>query len=285
MSYKVRGPGYLLQQGDALSLLRRMPDGAVDLVMGSPPYACRGDRYDGLRRKWDASEWVEWMALITAECARVSRHWVVWVVNSAVHKGRYLPACEGLIWETYKHGYAHPERPCIWHKNAVPTRCGRWFSNDWEFVVAFRCQTDAYFDPATVVTPLKYRNGGAFRQRGTDGQRKAGGAYPKGDKRTTATDVFRVTVGGGHMGSDLACENEAPYPEGLPDRFIPVLCPAGGIVLGPFGGSGTTAKVALAHGRRAVAFDVRQSQIELTARRIQTEVKLKEFAEFSVSGI
>jgi len=48
----------------------------------------------------------------------------------------------------------------------------------------------------------------------------------------------------------------------------PPKCPPGGIVLDPFSGSGTTAKVALTFGRRAVASDVRFSQCELTRRRV-----------------
>jgi len=44
--------------------------------------------------------------------------------------------------------------------------------------------------------------------------------------------------------------------------------PAGGVVCDPFSGSGTTAKVAVANGRRAIAIDVRESQIELTTHRL-----------------
>ena len=45
-------------------------------------------------------------------------------------------------------------------------------------------------------------------------------------------------------------------------------CPPGGLVCDVFSGSGTTAKVALANGRRFVGCDVRESQVELTRRRV-----------------
>lgn len=42
------------------------------------------------------------------------------------------------------------------------------------------------------------------------------------------------------MGSDLAHDNEAPFPETLTDFFVESFCPPGGTVLDIFCGSGTT---------------------------------------------
>ena len=74
------------------------------------------------------------------------------------------------------------------------------------------------------------------------------------------------------MGNKLAHENEAPFPEQLAEFFIKSFCPPGGIVFDPFIGSGTTAAVALKHGRSAIGLDVRKSQIELSMRRIRESV-------------
>lgn len=81
-------------------------------------------------------------------------------------------------------------------------------------------------------------------------------------------DVVKCAVGGGKMGSPLAHENEAPFPEALVTPFILSFCPPGGVVLDPFCGSGTTLKAAIKHGRRAMGVDVRASQENLTRRRI-----------------
>lgn len=76
-------------------------------------------------------------------------------------------------------------------------------------------------------------------------------------------------MGKGHMGSQLAHENEAPFPEKLAKFFIKSFCPPEGVVLDPFGGSGTTASVAKQNGRGYISIDIRQSQIELTQRRLE----------------
>jgi len=70
------------------------------------------------------------------------------------------------------------------------------------------------------------------------------------------------------MGHKLAHENEAPFPESLVEPFVLSFCPPDGIVLDPFSGSGTTAAVAMLHGRRYIGIDIRQSQVDLANRRI-----------------
>jgi DNA modification methylase len=50
----------------------------------------------------------------------------------------------------------------------------------------------------------------------------------------------------------------APYPDELVQRCLQIGCPSGGIVLDPFLGSGTTARVALAMGYSAVGIDLKR---------------------------
>ena len=67
-----------------------------------------------------------------------------------------------------------------------------------------------------------------------------------------------------------------PYPEAHFATFPPKLiepcilagCPAGGTVLDPFGGSGTTGEVAAKHGRNAVLVELNEKYIEMARRRI-----------------
>jgi hypothetical protein len=81
-------------------------------------------------------------------------------------------------------------------------------------------------------------------------------------------NVIECIVGGGVMGSKLAHENEAPFPESLCEFFIKSFCPPNGTVLDPFSGSGTSAACAVKHGRKSIAIDVRESQCDLTIKRV-----------------
>lgn len=87
-------------------------------------------------------------------------------------------------------------------------------------------------------------------------------------------NVLKINVGGGVMGSALCHENEAPFPEALAEFFIRSFCQPDGLVLDNFCGSGTTLATAIRCGRRAIGMDVRQSQVDLSRRRI-AEVQLQ----------
>ncbi|MBM7049704.1 site-specific DNA-methyltransferase [Rhizobium lusitanum] len=63
----------------------------------------------------------------------------------------------------------------------------------------------------------------------------------------------------------------ATFPPELAERCILAGCPKGGLVLDPFGGAGTTALVALRHGRRAELIELNPEYAEITQRRIETE--------------
>lgn len=77
-----------------------------------------------------------------------------------------------------------------------------------------------------------------------------------------------IKVGGGLMGHAMTHENEAPFPIKLPEYFIRSHCPPGGTVLDMFCGSGSTAHAAENLGRNSIGFDIRESQIELSNRRM-----------------
>lgn len=59
----------------------------------------------------------------------------------------------------------------------------------------------------------------------------------------------------------------ATYPEELIKPCILAGCPAGGVVLDPFAGSGTTGKVALDLGRRAVLIELNPDYVKLIEQR------------------
>jgi adenine-specific DNA-methyltransferase len=220
-------------------------------------------------------DWVDWMLELTTAARRSCSGDVVWVVNGCFDAGFYGPACEGLVWRWYTERAAKGdpvgklERPCIWTKNSPPNRSD-WFGNDWEFVLCFPSPgRRRVWHPERIATPPKFETGGRFSQRGPDGARKPGGAYPT-NELTRPRDVLRATVGGGHMGHPRAHDNEAPYPMRLIEPLILALTEPGDVVADPFVGSGTTTHAAVVNGRGFVGGDVRESQVRLTRERMGT---------------
>ncbi|GAA4108656.1 DNA modification methylase [Aminobacter aganoensis] len=70
----------------------------------------------------------------------------------------------------------------------------------------------------------------------------------------------------------------ATFPPELAERCILAGCPKGGLVLDPFGGAGTTALVALRHGRRAALIELNPEYAEMSRRRIETEWRVPQKA-------
>lgn len=262
-----------IHPGDCLAWLKTLPNNFADMAVGSPPYPRKALRYGSTQRKMSNEEWIEWMLEITSECVRICKGFCWWVVNGTVRKGYYEPVVEGLIYQAWVKGL-HCDRPDIWHKNAAPNRNGRYFSNDWEYVLCFKETEYPYFNWQSIAQPKKFKSGGHFRQRSNSGgERKRGSDYPT-KELAYPRDVFRVLVGGGHMGWDkedskLASSGQAPFPLGVPMRFINVGCPDNGVVLDPWMGVGSTAVAAKLLGRNYVGAEILENQIQIADQRLE----------------
>ena len=267
---------------------------SVDVVIGSPPYTDARTYGDGLPDGYVVSrpmaEWIDWMLPLTAECLRVSRGPVVWVIGCRTRDHDYEPSAEGLLyrWVTEGWGEGGPATrkrgssfgPNYWRRNGVPgSGAGQRFRVDVEYILIFkRPGRVPYADPVSCGHPPKYRDGGGCTNRKPawkDQSRKADGrrrqqAYAHPEIANPGNLIDTGAAGGGHTGHPCAHENEAPYPPEVPERFVKTYCPPGGLVLDPFCGSGTTLEVAEQHGRRAVGCDLRHSQLQLSRRRLAT---------------
>jgi hypothetical protein len=270
-----------LHAGDCLDLLRKMPDNSVDLVMCSPPY--EDARTYGIGFKLRGQDWVDWAFARYMQCVRVSRGLVAWVVEGKTKQFRYTATPVLLMADLHRAG-VHLRKPPLYVRDGIPGSGGPdWLKNKYEFVLCATSGGELPWSENTAMGhPPKFGPGGAPSHRRADGTRangsktrtrRPGGAITKQICRppTLANPGNLILCGpggGGHMGHDLAHENEAPFPEYLAEDYIRSLCPPGGIVLDPFIGSGTTAAAAIKHGRQYIGFDVRESQIELTRRRL-----------------
>src|SRR5574343_343602 len=87
-----------------------------------------------------------------------------------------------------------------------------------------------------------------------------------GDGKRNRRSVWNVPTSG-YKGSHFAT-----FPPALIEPCIMAGCPVNGIVLDPFGGSGTTAGVAIAHERKAIICELNEEYTELIPDRITSIV-------------
>ena len=72
-----------------------------------------------------------------------------------------------------------------------------------------------------------------------------------------------------------AAKHPAPFPIGLPSQLIRGWCPEGGVVLDPFGGSGTTALAASVQGRIGISVDLSADYSQAAVMRCNDPSSIK----------
>ena len=286
---------------ECLEFLRALPDNSVDLTFCSPPYEA-ARKYGELGFKLRGQQWVDWAVERYVECCRVTKGLVAWVVEGQTRKFQRSATPALLMADLHRRG-VKLRKPPAFHRVGV---CGSggpdWWRNDYEFVVCASKGRLPWSDSVATGAPPKHRPGGAMSNRGGKDSRRGrmaasatepktiaflDGRMPAGSKLHTKNNgtsmrvqcytppeianpgnVVSCSVGGGRMGSVIAHDNEAPFPEKLADAFIRSFCPPSGTVLDCFGGSGTTLAVAVLNDRNAISVDIRESQCELMRRRL-----------------
>lgn len=274
--------------GDCLEEIGRLRPKSIDLVFGSPPY--EDARTYGIDFKLKGQDWVDWMVEIYKTCLPKCKGLVAFVVQGRTRKFKWSCTPALLIADLHRAGF-NVRNPPIYHRSGIPGSGGPdWLRSDYEWLVCVSQPGKlAWSDNVACGNSPLYRVGGLMSNRHKDGKRHNRGAKNrtvhkryvqegenytgketvyKNPKKANPGNIIQCKVGGGHLGSKLAHENEAPFPEKLAEFFIKSFCPPGGTVLDPFLGSGTTAAVAKKLGRHYIGIDVRQSQIDLAQRRL-----------------
>ena len=261
--------------GDCLVHMSTMQGDSVDLVFGSPPYEdARLYLEDGkdLGIALDTEAWVARMIKIVQACLRISKGLVALVVGHGKNGPSDWTAGPALLLADLKRQCVRLRNPAIYKRDGVAGSGGPdWLKANYEWVVcASKKRRLPWADNTACGHKPKCKPGGVTSQRGKTGERvnKKRVAYKQPDNVNPGL-IINCPSGGGQMGSNIAHEGEAPFPEKLANFFIRSFCPPGGIVYDPFMDTGTTAAVAIKTGRKFLGSEIRHSQIKLIRRRVQ----------------
>jgi DNA modification methylase len=248
--------------GNNVEVLRSMSDDFVDLTVTSPPY-------DNLRKYNGYSFDFEGVA---NELFRVTTDGgvVVWVVGdetkdfcesmSSFRQALYFKEIGFKLLDTmiyYKQNYA-PAYPTL-----------RRYANQFEYMFIFvKGKKPKEFSPIQVakseytIQRQKYSHTPAFRNADGSLARKNIAANSRKETKD-ASNVWQYPVYGNKTG------HPAVFPEKLAEDHIISWSNPGDIVLDPFGGSGTTAKMARKTGRRFIHIDISEDYNEIARKRIE----------------
>ena len=240
--------------GDNVELCRQLPDACIDLTVTSPPY---GDMrtYNGFA--WDFEGIAQHLYRVTKRGGVV-----VWVVGDTTIDGDetgesfiqalYFKSIGFKLYDTmiYQKDGTSPQRPVC--------RYGANF--EYMFVLSKGL-------PKTINIECTARTGrvASKTKRQKDG-RLIKGTYNVGGG--PLPNVWRFAGGLNCTGDKFCFEHPAPFPENLARRHIRSWSNPGDVVLDPFMGSGTVAKVAFQNGRHYLGFEISQEYVDLARRRV-----------------
>lgn len=242
--------------GDCLDRMPELADGSIDLTVTSPPYD-NLRTYGGTLNDWTPEKW----QAVIRELFRVTKQGgvVVWVVGDATINGSetgtsfrqalYAMDCGFRLHDTM-----------IWHKlNAMPQVDKSRFCQSYEFMFVWSRGKPKTANPVRVPT----RHAGKNWTR-TDNNLESicgKGRFKVGADRI-GFNVRSFAVGGANQG------HPAVFPEALARDHILSWSNPGDVVLDPFLGSGTTAKMALETGRRFIGIERSPEYMAIAERRI-----------------
>ena len=257
---------YNMDCEEGLSLLKGKIK--VDATITSPPYNI-GKEYEDIL---PLDYFVEWLSRISNQIYDITKSDGAFILNvgylAVDGKGRAIPI-PYLIWDKISF-YLNQE--IVWNYGAgVSSR--NYLSPRNEKVLWYVKNAENYtFNLDSIRDPdVKYPN-----------QKKNGKlrCNTLGKNPSDVWQIAKVTSGENRSPTERM-PHPAQFPEDLIARIVLGFTNEGDLILDPFMGSGTTAKVAMAHQRKSIGFEIKSDYCETIVNRLEgmvKEIKYKELA-------
>jgi len=266
------GKPWALLQGDALGVLRKLPDAIADCTVTSPPYYWQRDYgVEGqLGQEDTVDDYVVTMQRVFAEVRRVLKPKGLLFLNLGdtyySGKGQPMGGDRKQVWRNVaRKKYRAVDRPGLGFPKksliGIPWRVALALQSDgWIVRSAVRWHkpkglaepsaTDRPWNASETVFILAKTRDYFFDRAGLNGEE----------------DIWSIAA----RPSKKEYRHAAPFPESLVERCLACGCRKGGLVLDPFVGSGTAAKVALDRGSPAIGIDLNAEYLNLAASRLRS---------------
>jgi DNA modification methylase len=250
--------------GDCLDRMAEIEDGCIDLTVTSPPYD-NLRTYNGTLNDWNAEKWQG----IIRELFRVTKQGgvVVWVVGDATIKGSETGTSFRQALYAMECGFRLHDT--MIYEKAGTGACGsrRAYWQAYEFMFVF-----AKGAPKTVnhiADRVNVRAGNVV----TRGRLGANGSVKDKKRRVVPATSIRNNIWRFHMGKNKGFQvgtpkHPATFPPDLARDHILSWSNPGDLVFDPFLGSGTTGKMAIAHGRAFIGIERDPEYFAIASGRI-----------------
>ncbi len=249
----------VLSNGDCLNLLKKIPDGSIQLIITSPPYNI-GKEYE---RKLKLEKYIEQQEKVIDECIRVlsDSGSICWQVGNYVDKGSIIPL-DTILYPIFAKRNLKMRNRIIWHFGHG-LHCKNRFSGRYETVIWFTKSDNYHFNLDPVRVPQKYPKKKHFK-----GEKR--GQYSCNPLGKNPSDVWMIpNVKSNHVEKTI---HPCQFPVELIERFVLSMTKEEDWVFDPFVGTGTSIIAAIRHNRRGAGAETEDKYVKLARKRINMEM-------------
>jgi DNA modification methylase len=246
-----------LRNGDCLDVLPTLADGSVDLTVTSPPYD-NLRTYNGSLNDWSEAKW----KAIIAELFRVTKHGgvVVWVVGDATIKGSETGTSFRQALYAMECGFRLHDT-MIYQTDKQPMNDNR-YQACFEYMFIWSKGKPVTFNPIKVPCKHAGKPNVSRVYFAADGAKKAMSKPGVYNETKVKQSIWHLSSGNDKSG------HPAAFPEVLARDHILSWSNPSDTVFDPFLGSGTTGKMALAHGRNFIGIERDPEYFAIAQKRI-----------------
>lgn len=240
--------------------LAQLDEGSVDLVVTSPPYDLIRS-YSGAISNWN---WDVFCATVDGLYRVMKDGVVVWVVGDQTKNGSETGTSFRQALRFMEWGFKLNDTMIYKKKNPMPQVKQPRYNQDFEYMFVFSKGKPKTFKPIMVPTKC---GGQTYDStcKNIDGESGRTHKTFKINAEKVHGNIFEIAI------AQNRTNHPAVFPEELARIHIQSWSNEGDLVLDPFIGSGTTAKVARDMNRHYIGFDVSEEYCKIAEGRLANQ--------------
>lgn len=243
---------------DCVDGMRLLDDCSIDLTVTSPPYD-NLRTYNGFTFDFES---------VAKELYRITKIGgvVVWIVADQTIDGSESGTSFRQALYFKEIGFRLHDTMIYAKENPIPLTHNR-YEQSFEYMFVFSKKSPRVFNPIVE----KCLTFGFYKNRRNSGRVDGSSTRSRNESSEVKSTRYKNNIFFYNIGSKFGetGTHSAPFPENLAQDHIISWSNEGDIVLDPFMGSGTTAKMAILNRRRFIGFEISEEYVKQANARIK----------------
>lgn len=244
--------GHKIIHGDAIEVLKEVPDSSVDLIFADPPYNL-GKNFNGTKEKWKTEgkylEWsYQWLDLCIAKLKPSGSFYVMTATQNMPYFDLYLRKHLNILSRI------------VWYYDSSGVQARKYFGSLYEPILfCVKDDVNYIFNADAILVEAKT---GAKRKL-MDYRKPIPTIYNSTKVPGNVWEIPRVRF----LMKEYE-EHPTQKPIALLERIIRASSNVGDMVLDPFSGTFTTSYVAKELGRKSIGIEIEEIYVNIGLRRL-----------------